>query len=87
MQNDYERKMTAYHEAGHAVLAHVQPYSDRVHRISIISRGLALGFTFTPPERDKLQITKSELENKIVELLGGRAAEQIKFNEQTAGAR
>ena len=86
LQNDYERKMTAYHEAGHAVLAHVQPYSDPVHRISIISRGRALGFTFTPPERDKLQITKSELESKIVELLGGRAAEQIKFNEQTAGA-
>jgi len=86
LQNDYERKMTAYHEAGHAILAHVQPYSDPVHRISIISRGRALGFTFTPPERDKLQITKSELENKIVELLGGRAAEQIKFNEQTAGA-
>ncbi len=86
LQDEYERKMTAYHEAGHAVLAHVQPFSDPVHRISIISRGRALGFTFTPPERDKLQTTKSELEDKIVEMLGGRAAELLKFKEQTAGA-
>lgn len=86
LQDEYERKMTAYHEAGHAVLAHVQPHSDPVHRISIISRGRALGYTFTPPERDKLQTTKSELENKIVEMLGGRAAELLKFNEQTVGA-
>ncbi len=84
--DEYERKMTAYHEAGHAVLAHVQPHSDPVHRISIVSRGRALGFTFTPPERDKLQTTKSELEQKIVEMLGGRAAELLKFKEQTIGA-
>lgn len=86
LQDEYERKMTAYHEAGHAVLAHVQPFSDPVHRISIVSRGRALGFTFTPPERDKLQTTKSELEGKITEMLGGRAAELLKFNEQTVGA-
>ncbi len=86
LQDKRERKMTAYHEAGHAVLAHVQPFSDPVHRISIVSRGRALGFTFTPPERDRLQTTKSELENKIVEMLGGRAAEMLKFQEQTAGA-
>jgi cell division protease FtsH len=86
LQDKHERKMTAYHEAGHAVLAHVQPYSDPVHRISIVSRGRALGYTFTPPERDKLQTTKSELEGKIVEMLGGRAAELLKFNEQTVGA-
>lgn len=86
LQDKIEREMTAYHEAGHAVLAHVQPYSDPVHRISIVSRGRALGYTFTPPERDKLQTTKSELEGKIVEMLGGRAAEKIKFNELTVGA-
>ncbi len=86
LQNEIERQMTAYHEAGHAILAHVLPNSDPVHRISIISRGQALGFTFTPPERDKLQTTKSELLDKIAELLGGRAAELLKFNEQTAGA-
>jgi cell division protease FtsH len=86
LRDKYERTLTAYHEAGHAVLAHVQPQSDPVHRISIVSRGMALGYTFTPPERDKLQTTKSELEQKIVEMLGGRAAELNKFNEQTAGA-
>ena len=86
LQDEIEREMTAYHEAGHAILAHVQPFSDPVHRISIVSRGRALGYTFTPPERDKLQTTKSELEGKIVEMLGGRVAEKIKFNELTVGA-
>ncbi len=86
LQDKLERKMTAYHEAGHAILAHVQPFSDPVHRISIVSRGRALGFTFTPPEKDKLQTTQSELEGKIVEMLGGRAAEKIIFNELTVGA-
>jgi cell division protease FtsH len=86
LQDEYERKITAYHEAGHAVLAHVLPFADPVHRISIVSRGRALGFTFTPPERDKLQTTKSELKDRIVEMLGGRSAEQLIFDEQTAGA-
>jgi cell division protease FtsH len=86
MQNDLERKMTAYHEAGHAVIAHVSPYADPVHRISIVSRGQALGFTLTPPERDKVQTTKSELIDEIAVLLGGRAAEKLIFNELTGGA-
>lgn len=81
-----ERRMTAYHEAGHAIIAHVSPHSDPVHRISIVSRGRALGFTLTPPERDKLQITKSELIDEIAVLLGGRAAEILIFDELTAGA-
>lgn len=81
-----ERRMTAYHEAGHAIIAHVSPHSDPVHRISIVSRGRALGFTLTPPERDKLQVTKSELLDEIAVLLGGRAAEIMMFNELTAGA-
>ncbi len=86
LQNKRERQITAYHEAGHAVLAHVLPASDPVHRISIVSRGQALGYTFTPPERDKLQTTRTELEGKIIEMLGGRVAELIKFDEQTIGA-
>jgi cell division protease FtsH len=86
MQDEYERKMTSYHEAGHAVIAHVSPYADPVHRISIVSRGRALGFTLTPPERDKLQITQSEMIDEIAVLLGGRAAEKLIFNELTAGA-
>lgn len=86
LQDKHERKMTAYHEAGHAVLAHVLPNAEPVHRISIVSRGYALGFTLTPPEKDKLQTTKSELIDEMSVLLGGRAAEMAIFNEQTAGA-
>ncbi len=86
LQNEIERKMTAYHEIGHAILAHLLPHADRVHKISIVSRGQALGYTFTPPERDKLQVTKSELINEMVVMMGGRAAEQLIFDEQTAGA-
>ncbi len=86
LNNDYERKITAYHEAGHAVISHIMPHADKVSRISIISRGNVLGYTLTPPERDKLQTTKSELLEEICVLLGGRAAELMMFNEMTAGA-
>ncbi|MBU0974395.1 AAA family ATPase [Patescibacteria group bacterium] len=81
-----EKKMTAYHEIGHSIIAHVSSNADPVHRVSIISRGRALGFTLTPPEKDKLQTTKSELLDDISVLLGGRAAEKLIFNELTAGA-
>jgi len=86
LREEFEREMTAYHEAGHAVLAHVLSFADPVHRISIVSRGQALGFTFTPPEKDRLQILKSELLDDVVVMMGGRAAEMLIFNEQTAGA-
>lgn len=86
LHNEYERKMTAYHEAGHAVIAHVSKHADPVHRISIVSRGGALGFTLTPPERDKVQTTQSELLDEITVLLGGRAAEKLVFDELTGGA-
>lgn len=86
LKDEYERKMTAYHEAGHAVIAHVLPQADPVHRISIISRGQALGFTLTPPEQDKLQQTKSELLDNIAVMLGGRGAELEIFDELTGGA-
>ncbi|MCA9369294.1 ATP-dependent zinc metalloprotease FtsH, partial [Candidatus Woesebacteria bacterium] len=86
LQDVHEREMTAYHEAGHALVAHVSPHADPVHRISIVSRGRALGFTLTPPEKDKLQTTKSELIDRIAVLMGGRAAEELVFNEYTAGA-
>jgi len=84
--DEEERRMTAYHEGGHAVIAHFSPHADPVHRISILSRGMALGFTLTPPEKDKVQVTRSELLDDIAVLLGGRAAEQLIFNELTAGA-
>ena len=86
LQSDYEKKMTAYHEAGHALVAHFLPQADRVHRVSIVSRGMALGFTLTPPEEDKYQQTKSELLEKIAVLLGGRSAEDLVFKELTGGA-
>lgn len=86
LHNELERRMTAYHEAGHAIVAHLSPFADPVHRISIVSRGQALGFTLTPPERDKVQTTRSELIDEIAVLLGGRAAEIHFFKELTAGA-
>jgi cell division protease FtsH len=86
LQSEYEKKMTAYHEAGHALLSHFLPHADPVHRISIVSRGFALGYTETPPEEDKYQQTKSELIERIAVLLGGRTAEKQIFNELTGGA-
>lgn len=86
LQDEHERKMTAYHEAGHAIVAHASKHADPVHRISIVSRGRALGFTLSQPEKDKLQTTKSELIDDMAVLMGGRAAEKLIFDELTAGA-
>jgi cell division protease FtsH len=86
LQDELEKEMTAYHEMGHAIVAHVSPHADPVHRVSIVSRGRALGFTLTPPEKDKLQTTQSELLDDIAVLLGGRTAEKQVFDELTAGA-
>jgi cell division protease FtsH len=86
LHDEYERKLTAYHEAGHAVLAHIYPHTDPVHRVSIVSRGMALGYTLTPPEKDKVQVTRSELVENMAVMLGGRAAEDLIFKELTAGA-
>lgn len=86
MFDQEEREMTAYHEAGHAVVTHFLPHTDPVHRISIVSRGAALGFTLIPPDKDKYQKTRTELLEEICTLLGGRAAEQLVFDELTAGA-
>ena len=86
LSDEYEREMTAYHEAGHAIVAHMLPHADAVHRVSIISRGRALGYTMTPPEQDKYQQTKSELIEDMAVMMGGREAEDMVFNELTAGA-
>lgn len=86
LQSDLDKKMTAYHESGHAIVTHELPYMDPVHRISIVSRGLALGFTLIPPARDRYTETRSHLLEQITSLLGGRAAEELEFNEFTAGA-
>ena len=86
LQSDLDRKMTAYHEGGHAVVSYFSKYTDAVHRISIVSRGQALGYTLSPPEKDRLHETKSHLIDEIAMTMGGRAAEQLIFNEMTSGA-
>ena len=86
IQSEGERKMTACHEAGHAVVSYKLPHIDPVHRISIVSRGVAMGFTLIPPKRDRYTETKSHMVEMIATLLGGRAAEELVFNELTGGA-
>jgi cell division protease FtsH len=86
LQSDLDRKMTAYHEGGHAVVSYFSPNLDIVHRISIVSRGMALGYTLSPPEKDRLHETKSRLIEEIAMTMGGRAAEELIFNEKTSGA-
>lgn len=81
-----EKKNTAYHEAGHAVVAYFRQKDDPVHQISIIPSGGALGYTLNLPKRDRNQMRKSEMEGKIATDLGGRAAEQIIFGDVTSGA-
>jgi len=86
LQTKLDRKMTAYHEAGHAVVTFKLPHMDPVHRISIVSRGMALGYTVIPPRRDRIHETRSHLLEMIGSLLGGRAAEEMVFKEFTSGA-
>ena len=86
LQSDFDKKLTAYHEAGHAIVSHYLPHTDPVHRISIVSRGMALGYTLIPPSKDKLHETKTHLLEQITVMMGGRAAEETVFNEVTTGA-
>ncbi len=86
MLSDKEKSLTAYHEAGHALLAWLVPSSDRVHKVSIIPRGRALGATQLLPEEDRVNISETELRTRLLFLLGGRSAEKLVFNEYTAGA-
>jgi cell division protease FtsH len=81
-----ERKITAYHEMGHAIVGHFLPNSDPIHKISVISRGQALGYTISLPGEDKFLTTRAELQDTMAMTLGGRAAEEICFDEITTGA-
>ncbi len=81
-----EKTMTAYHEAGHALLAWILPGVDRVHKVTIIPRGRALGVTHLVPEEDRVSIGQSELNSRLIFVMGGRAAEKLVFDEYSAGA-
>jgi cell division protease FtsH len=84
--SEEERKITAYHELGHAIVGHYLEHTDEVHKISIISRGQALGYTISLPREDRYLTTKKSLMGNLAMTLGGRAAEEIVFNEVTTGA-
>ena len=86
VRTEDEKKKTAYHEAGHAILAFALPTQDPVQQISIIPSGKALGYTLNPPTEDKHSVYKKELKDKIAMLLGGRAAEELIFDDISGGA-
>jgi cell division protease FtsH len=84
--NDHETKITAYHEAGHALVAAALPGNDPVHKITILPRGRALGYTMVLPEQERYSTTRSEMQNQLAYMLGGRAAEELIFHDPTTGA-
>jgi cell division protease FtsH len=81
-----EKLITAYHEAGHAVVAHVLPMCDPVHKVSIVSRGMAAGYTMALPEEDRNLVSKTKYQDDLAFALGGRTAEEIVFGDVTTGA-
>ncbi len=85
--SDREKRVIAYHEGGHALVAHALPHTDPVHKVSIIPRGRALGFTLTLPLEDKFLVSRSELLDELAMLLGGRSAEEMIFTDPTTGAQ
>jgi cell division protease FtsH len=86
VMSEKERLITAYHEMGHALVGHFLEHSDPVHKISVISRGQALGYTISMPQEDRFLTTRAELKDTMAMTLGGRAAEELIFSEITTGA-
>jgi cell division protease FtsH len=84
--SEEEKRIVAYHEAGHAIVTHVIPDADPVHKVSIIARGMMGGFTMALPEDDRLLMSSNKLKAEMASLLGGRAAEEIVFDDITSGA-
>ncbi|TMF91193.1 MAG: ATP-dependent metallopeptidase FtsH/Yme1/Tma family protein [Chloroflexi bacterium] len=84
--SDREKEIIAYHETGHALVMKALPHTDPVHKISIISRGMALGWTLSLPEEDKYLVSRDELMDQIAGIMGGRVAEEIVFGDITSGA-
>lgn len=85
-QSEEDKRITAYHESGHAIVSYSMPHMDPVHKISIVGRGMSLGHTLIPPALDRVHETKSRLLEQIATMLGGRTAEEIMFGEITTGA-
>ncbi len=86
LMSDEDRRRTAYHEGGHAIVGMLTPGADPVRKVSIIPRGLALGVTFSAPESDRFNYLEPEIRAKIKVALGGRAAEEVVFGEISTGA-
>jgi len=86
VMDDHEKAITAYHEGGHALVAAALPGSDPVHKITIMPRGRALGYTMVLPDQEKYSTTRSEMLNQLAYMLGGRAAEELIFHDPTTGA-
>ena len=86
IMSEEERRVTAYHEAGHALVAHALPHTDPVHKITIMPRGRALGYTMVLPEDDRYSVTRNQLLDKLAYSLGGRAAEELIFHDPSTGA-
>ncbi|CAB4698847.1 unannotated protein [freshwater metagenome] len=84
--SDDERRVTAYHEAGHALVAHALPHTDPVHKITIMPRGRALGYTMILPDEDRYSTTRNQLLDQLAYSLGGRAAEELIFHDPSTGA-
>ena len=85
--SDGEKRVIAYHEGGHALVSHALPNTDPVHKVSIIPRGRALGYTLTLPTEDRFLVRRSELVDELAMLLGGRSAEELIFADPTTGAQ
>ncbi|MBB4929244.1 cell division protease FtsH [Lipingzhangella halophila] len=86
VMSDAEKKVIAYHEGGHALVGHALPHADPVHKITILPRGRALGYTMSVPMEDKFLTSRSEMMDQLAMMLGGRASEEMVFHEPTTGA-
>ncbi|MEY3382629.1 MAG: hypothetical protein RLZZ17_367, partial [Actinomycetota bacterium] len=86
VMSDDERRVTAYHEGGHALVAHALPHTDPVHKITILPRGHALGYTMVLPDEDKYSVSRNQLLDQLAYTMGGRAAEELVFHDPTTGA-
>jgi len=84
--SEEEKRIVAYHEAGHAIIAHVLPNTDPVHKVTIVARGMAGGYTMALPQEDRTLMSRSKFLDDLVFTLGGRAAEELVFNDITSGA-